>query len=265
MQWDASHGSSSHSVALRNWMCGENWYGSWQSGYGDCFALNWMTSTNSLIGNIAGCPKFVADGGRYLAISTSSYPGRSCFAFGFLYDNSGYTKSIAGYSSTLPWDSAVFHGNYDFVSQSQHWDANIANHTIPKTYFLPGKPAWFGSLNWPPIDPANPATATLTNLPAGYRYVFGVDPPTGPANLVQSRSLVPPLIRLKDNADFLFQCWVLRPRGRGSSIQLELRRWWDVCAPIAISHLQRGERTDQLHGSVDRYGWRELDLDQYVD
>jgi PKD repeat protein len=182
-QLDSSHGSSSHSVALRNWMCGENWYGSWQSGYADCFVLNWMTSSNSLVGNIAGCPKFVADGGRYLALATNSYPGRSCFSFGFRYDNSGYTSAMAGYSSLLPWQSVVFHGNYDFVSQSQHWDANIADHTIPKSYFLTAKPAWFGSLNWPPIDPANPATANLTNIPAGYRYVFGVDPPTGPANL----------------------------------------------------------------------------------
>jgi len=184
LNFDSSHGSSSHQVALRNWMCGENWYGSWQSGYGDCFALNFMTSSNSLVGNIAGCAKFVADGGRYLSISTNSYPGRSCFAFGFTFDTTSYTRTLPGFPSYLPWQSVTLHGNYDFVSQSQHWDANIANHTIPKSYFLTAKPAWFGSLNWPPIDPANPATANLTNIPAGYRYVFGVDPPTGPANLV---------------------------------------------------------------------------------
>src|SRR5262249_1622682 len=48
--------------------------------------------------------------------------------------------------------------------------------------YLTSKPSWFGDRPWPPIDPASPATAVPTNLPAGYRYTFGVDPPTGPAN-----------------------------------------------------------------------------------
>ena len=35
---------------------------------------------------------------------------------------------------------------------------------------------------WPPFDPANPSAASLTNIPAGYRFVYGVDPPSGPVN-----------------------------------------------------------------------------------
>ncbi|MBP6837076.1 MAG: hypothetical protein KA190_07220, partial [Kofleriaceae bacterium] len=39
-----------------------------------------------------------------------------------------------------------------------------------------GKPAWFGSLAWPPVDTASPASDDPTVIPAGYRYVHGQDP-----------------------------------------------------------------------------------------
>ncbi len=42
------------------------------------------------------------------------------------------------------------------------------------------KPEWFGSLPWPPFDPANPPgafeDANVCRIPAGYRYVHGKDP-----------------------------------------------------------------------------------------
>ena len=55
---------------------------------------------------------------------------------------------------------------------------------LPSSYYLSSKPAYFGSLKWPPIDPTYPAYSdSQTNIPAGYRFVYGVDPATGPANL----------------------------------------------------------------------------------
>lgn len=45
------------------------------------------------------------------------------------------------------------------------------------SYYLSSKPAWFGNRPWPWMDPQNTAQAVSTNLPAGYRYTFGVDPP----------------------------------------------------------------------------------------
>jgi hypothetical protein len=53
---------------------------------------------------------------------------------------------------------------------------------IPSSYYLTSKPSWFGSLAWPPIEPSNPTySRSWTNVPAGYRYVYGVEPaPGGP-------------------------------------------------------------------------------------
>ncbi len=49
---------------------------------------------------------------------------------------------------------------------------------IPSSYYLTSKPAFFGNLTWPPVDPTNPNDSFIrTNIPAGYRYVNGIDPP----------------------------------------------------------------------------------------
>jgi hypothetical protein len=61
------------------------------------------------------------------------------------------------------------------TSGKQDW--TIEPEAIPASYFLSAKPAWFGSLAWPPIDPAKPVTDDPTIIPAGYRYVKGTDPP----------------------------------------------------------------------------------------
>ncbi len=80
--------------------------------------------------------------------------------------------------------NTLIHGNWDAANQAVKWDANIPDHVVPASYYLPVKPEWFGDLNWPPFEPANGGVMTvmsLTNLPAGYRFVYGINPPSGAA------------------------------------------------------------------------------------
>jgi hypothetical protein len=74
----------------------------------------------------------------------------------------------------------IRHGNYDYRNHAIAWDATISDHAIPNSYFRTSKPAWFGSLAWPPFDPASPPGAfndsNICRIPAGYRYVHGMDP-----------------------------------------------------------------------------------------
>ena len=77
-------------------------------------------------------------------------------------------RTDAEYGTTL------IEGNWDSHSGGQDW--TIDPLPIPDSYFLPGKPEWFGSLAWPPIDPTRPVTDDPTIIPAGYRYVNGTDP-----------------------------------------------------------------------------------------
>ena len=211
-QWkmDASHGSSSHNVVLRNVCTAEDWYappintryttvdladGHWETGYQAAFVQNWCSSSNSLVGNIAGSPMFVTThNGLYLAISTNSYPGSACFEFGFSYDDTSYTTALTGFQSYLPWQSVLMQGNYDYKTATQHWDPTISDHSITNSYFLTSKPSWFGILNWPPFDPANPAAASITNIPAGYRFVYGVDPPASGGATNSTMSSISPYI-----------------------------------------------------------------------
>jgi hypothetical protein len=81
-------------------------------------------------------------------------------------------------------------GNWDAVNGTIVWGTNTVQ-TITNSLAYASKPSWWGSGTWPPFDPNNASAANRTNIPAGYRYVNGVDPPAGavspppaPANLI---------------------------------------------------------------------------------
>ena len=68
----------------------------------------------------------------------------------------------------MNWDSA----NGALVNGGSYTIADV-----PASLLYASKPAFFGSLPWPPVDPTNPTYASSgTNIPAGYRFVNGVDP-----------------------------------------------------------------------------------------
>jgi hypothetical protein len=77
-------------------------------------------------------------------------------------------KSIYNFAGSGNRTSSLRHGNWDSVNQGIVWDGGIADHTIPISYYLVSKPAFFGSCAWPPIGPdLNPMVNTL---PAKARY-----------------------------------------------------------------------------------------------
>jgi hypothetical protein len=183
---DSLHGSSSHSTLLRNWFSGIDFYappenargpidnasGFWEDSNSIAIKLDYTTHYNNLIGNIVGSPRQVSKGGVYESIAPASLPNPVCYAFG--YDGSHVPHDDS------PYKTVLMHGNWDFVTKVQSWDSAIANQSIPESYYRTSKPSFFGTLPWPPIDPANPATATATAIPAGYRFVNGSKPPGAP-------------------------------------------------------------------------------------
>jgi hypothetical protein len=81
----------------------------------------------------------------------------------------GHSQLKSVFSPSPPYDTLVLsntflHGNFDFVSRSIQW-SNGLNQTFPASYYLASKPAWFGSLRWPPIGPDVNTTDTITNFP----------------------------------------------------------------------------------------------------
>jgi hypothetical protein len=65
-------------------------------------------------------------------------------------------------------------GNWDWVTKAQHWygtgrttDGGATPETIPNSFYLTSKPAFFGSHPWPWVDPT---TGTTEVLPAMYCF-----------------------------------------------------------------------------------------------
>jgi hypothetical protein len=70
--------------------------------------------------------------------------------------------------------------NWDWVTQAEHCyglggttDVSCAGTTVPNSFYLNAKPAFFGSQTWPWVDPT---TGTTYTLPAKYCFEHGLMP-----------------------------------------------------------------------------------------
>jgi hypothetical protein len=74
---------------------------------------------------------------------------------------------------SLPLKSLIRHGNFDYVTNSQIWDATISDRNIPNSLYLTAKPVFFGNCPWPWVTPEG--TSKLFYLPAKNRFE-GINP-----------------------------------------------------------------------------------------
>jgi len=105
------------------------------------------------------------------------------------YDNGPITIYRLGYDTALTdttnYDPAVKsnilrHGNWDSVNKTTVWDPAITDRTVPASFYLTGKPSWWGNLPWPPIGSDLSPMAGL--IPAQVRF-NGASIPLPPTNL----------------------------------------------------------------------------------
>ena len=191
---DGYHGSSSHNTALRNWFTATHPYCT-----GNLIAVNigrWNPYF-SLIGNILGTSAFSSNG-LYMPEKGFGYSDQVIYKLG--YPNMGNNSfkgswgpsdppSYVGQSETggklQEFDlnvrnTIIIHGNFDYKNKTIIWDPSLSDRKIPSSYFRRTRPEYFGKLTWPPFDPASPPgefnDANLSRIPAGYRFVHGVDP-----------------------------------------------------------------------------------------
>jgi Pectate lyase superfamily protein len=171
---DFIHGSSSHNTTFRSWVFDDSaattkpTAGRWAV---DIMDYNY---SNNVVGCVIG--KTADSGFRYLS-NNQWQP--AAYRLGF---ETGGGTTITDPTIVL---KTLIHGNYDYFGLGMVWDAATLDHTLPASLYLTSKPAYFGNLKWPPFDPTKPTSNAITNLPAGYRYVFGVAPPAAaqPASL----------------------------------------------------------------------------------
>ena len=87
----------------------------------------------------------------------------------------GFQELDMGVQATL-----VRKGNYNYFDKAIPAGESLGSDTLPASLYLATKPAWFGNLAWPPINPISPgspdATTIYQKIPAGYRFVNGTNP-----------------------------------------------------------------------------------------
>ena len=160
---DYVHGSSSHNTLFKNFVrCIRTTMPLTNPWSWDCVHIEQYSRYYNFVGNVVGQSSFTT--GTVVSNSANSDPLPIMFSFG----RSGYGGV---YADTLPFSTAIKHGNYDYITQGvAYWDGG-ADHTLLNSMYYNAKPSFFGTCPWPPFGPeGNP---TINTLPAQDRYAGG--------------------------------------------------------------------------------------------
>ncbi|HUV97607.1 MAG TPA: hypothetical protein VMV98_09075 [Acidobacteriaceae bacterium] len=183
IQQDATWGSSSHTTAFRNWIVGTNRYctpgvgreevrcSEAEARYGfqaaRAIEMTYLSTHNNFVGNLVGSSKMqslIGYGHPLAQKAAIEYPAMRSYdavAYGwsFGYGRMSDDGSGDGCSGGKPPCHAArtsatnfLHGNYDNIDGSIHWVVGVT-HQLPASFYLSGKPAWWGPLPFPAIGP----------------------------------------------------------------------------------------------------------------
>jgi PKD repeat protein len=185
---DEYWGTSSHFTVLRNRVIQvDRGTGDSQNWTVDVERRNWYWS---FVGNLMGGGGGVNEDQYELSYGEAApYSSSSSAIWKLGYKSLGEDADLYDTGTVR---TMIRWGNWTYRTNDSVAGSGVVFHTnnvadpldfdIPDSYYLATRPAFFGSLRWPPYDPANPSANSLTNIPAGYRYAFGIDPPNGPVN-----------------------------------------------------------------------------------
>ncbi len=161
---DKTHGNAIYHTVFRNHLRGvrkDFSDGTATNGPKRCAGATYYSYWHSFIGNVLGAPGQMT---------------------GWVYESGDLdTPSIykLGWDDWAPYpvdpkvtQTAVRHGNYDYLTNSVHWDPAFSERVLPSSLYLSQKPAFFSAGKgyiWPWVDPLG-ASTQLYELPAKARY-----------------------------------------------------------------------------------------------
>jgi hypothetical protein len=169
-------GSTIYQTALRNWFRGcdpPNTIASW----GSAVMVNYFCRDITMIGNVLGTRgvnTYYMD--AYTLDSTADHQNTRVYYVGQEGDSA--QPQASGYDVTT-YNTLSLSVNYDTSTLTNNGIVlnGFTTNQVPASLYLTSKPANFGVLPWPPIDPSNPSySSSITNIPAGYRFTYGADP-----------------------------------------------------------------------------------------
>jgi len=175
---DATHGNSTYMVYFRNYTT------SVRGVFKSHFTGNTVDDRNDVPGPSNG-PKRAAGAMRYSYWMTFvgnvlGQPERATMARGYQDDQAKAplkpTIWLMGWNDKAPYTidthvaaTSIRDGNWDTLLGKQTWLSGSAG-ILPDSLYLTSKPAFFGSNNWPWVDPT---TGAIYTLPAQARYSAG--------------------------------------------------------------------------------------------
>jgi hypothetical protein len=225
---DSVWGSSSETTAFRNWVVGTNRICAPLKGRGtvDCanghygfqaaraVQFSYLSTRNSLIGNVIGSAQMQALKGYSAAVSQTPaldypqkrpYEGAVGITFGYGSANDDATGDGCGGGKPpchveKTSTTTRMHGNFNNLSGAVEWLPRVSR-SLPASFYLAAKPAWWGRLPFPAIGPdvtggkgpdghayGNPAQACYTQVMggsdggAGSPPIFNAERCYGPRN-----------------------------------------------------------------------------------
>jgi len=174
-QSDGYHGSASHTTLFRNYVHG---LVSTQSSPASRRVMDLCRGSyfHNIVGNVLGDASWApADYEHGYSDSSSSciyilgFPGMDSFSMSAFTSVpwANWTKSTSSPDADVA-GTLLRHGNYDYFNHSVVWDAGISSHALPDSLVYAAKPAFFGSLQWPPIGPD--VSGLVRDIPARARW-----------------------------------------------------------------------------------------------
>ena len=180
---DSIWGTSSHTTAFRNWVAGTNRVCSPMRGRGSvtcsgvdghygfqaarAMQISYLSTKNNFVGNVIGSRQMqsLARNQKPLAqVAYVEYPaGRSyddtAYAWSFGYGGAGDDGAGTGCNGgRIPCHvegtraANFLHGNYNNIDKSVAWAAGTPR-SLPRSFYLSNKPAWWGSMPFPATGP----------------------------------------------------------------------------------------------------------------
>lgn len=205
LEADFYWGSTSHNTLYRNWFKGaaqiipplsgrgaeQPAQAYWASQALVAVDLSQTVRYFNMIGNVIGSDRQKSLTWTLQAVAPqnrSFYTTNNHFGYTFGYANLSDSGSGTG-NNSLPYSTAVIHGDFDYVKGTTRWDANIASRTLAASLYRTSKPLWFGSLAWPAFGPSvsDSATILVGTIPAKDCFDRGLMPSCQSGSLKQPK------------------------------------------------------------------------------
>jgi hypothetical protein len=162
IQGDYTHGSGSYNTFFRNHVTAQS---NAESVDGGRVAVCLDSGHNfyNFAGNVLGLA--ASEWSAEETGLTRNKWGSYVWSWGFQWDRSFIRDT------TQPRDTSLRQGNYDTCREEVSWDESNPDRTLPASFYLTAKPAFFGDLPWPAIG--SDLHPLVGKLPAKVRYDSG--------------------------------------------------------------------------------------------